>query len=122
MPDRAEVGITAEADGGTRDAAHQAANDLTSGVDAVLSEMAGSLERVVTTALAVHPRTRWRKGEATRSGWRAARSSQVSITDLGRVGELLARVVEAGGAVYGPAWVVEPAKPRPRRGAPAGSR
>ena len=107
MPDRAEIGIAIEGDGGSREAAYRAASDLAIGVDTVLTDMAESVERVVTTVLTVQPRTRWRKGEASRAGWRATRSSRVSIKDLGRVGELIALVVEAGGSVAGPDWLVD---------------
>lgn len=76
MPDRAEVAVSVEGDGGSRDAAYSAAAQLSGRVDAVFSDMAEAIERVVTAVLTVQPRTRWKKGEATRAGWRAARSSR----------------------------------------------
>ena len=64
------------------------------------------IERVVTAALIVQPRSRWKKGESVRTGWRAGRISVVEITDLDRVGAVLAQLVSAGAAIVGPSWEV----------------
>lgn len=61
----------------------------------------------MTAALIVQPRTRWRKGETVRTGWRAQRMSVIEIRALDRVGELAALFVGAGGSLSGPSWEMD---------------
>lgn len=104
LPDRAVVHVTIDGEGGSREEAYEATARLAADVDAVLAAQADGIERVVTTALVVQPRTRWRKGESVRTGWRSSRTSVVEIVALDRIGALLAQVVAAGGAIGGPTW------------------
>jgi uncharacterized protein YggE len=55
----------------------------------------------------VQPKTRWRKGESVRTGWRAARATTVEVQALDDLGELLAELVGAGASVSGPWWDVD---------------
>lgn len=111
LPDRASVVVTVDGDGASREQAYETAAKLLTAVDAVLTSEAGGLGRVVTTALVVQPRSRWRKGEEVRTGWRASRTSVVEIDALDQVGALLAQLVAAGGAVAGPAWELAASNP-----------
>jgi uncharacterized protein YggE len=104
LPDRATILVTVDGEGASREEAYEQAAELVAGVDAVLVREADGIDRVVTTALLVQPRTRWRKGETVRTGWRASRTSVVEIVALDRIGALLAEVVAAGGAIAGPRW------------------
>ncbi len=79
MPDRASIRVLVDGEGASRDEAYESAARLARAVDAVLAAEAGSIERVTTAALVVQPRTRWRKGETVRTGWRAYRASVVEI-------------------------------------------
>lgn len=108
MPDRATIRVTVDGDGESRDAAYEAAAQLAKSVDGVLDDARDALDRVTTTSMFVQPKTRWHKGEQQRTGWRAARTSVVEMTDLSLVGELLARVAGAGGAISGPSWELDP--------------
>jgi len=106
LPDRATIRVTVEANEVSRDDAYRGAAGLSAAVDAVLQDEEGAIDRVITTGLVVQPRTRWRKGEAVRSGWRASRTTVVELAVLDHVGELLARLVGAGASISGPEWSV----------------
>lgn len=108
MPDVAKVQVLLDADGASRDDAYRAAAETASALDVILEEHSTALDRVTTAALVVQPQTRWRKGENVRTGWRASRSTVVEITDLTRVGELLALVTSAGGAISSLTWHIDP--------------
>ena len=110
-PDRALVHATLDADGSARDDAYKAAARTAAAVDAVLEQHAAETERVVTTALAVQPLTRWRKGELIRTGWRATRRSAIEVVDFTGLGSLLAELVGAGAQIVGPTWIVDDANP-----------
>jgi uncharacterized protein len=108
VPDRAVVWLLVDGDGPTREDAYGAAARSAATVDEVLAAEAGSLSRVTTTALVVQPRTRWRKGESVRSGWRATRRSTVEIVVLDRVGEILSRLAGAGATLSDLSWELDP--------------
>lgn len=107
LPDRALLSLAVDGDGSSREEAYEEAARLTTEIDAVLAAESEALGRVTTTALMVQPRTRWRKGEAVRTGWQACRTSTVEITALERLGELLARFAAAGAAIAGPSWELD---------------
>ncbi len=111
MPDRAVVRVTVEADGADRDDAYREVVRLATQVDAVLAERRAALDRTITASLVVQPRTRWRKGESVRTGWRASRTSVVEVVDFSVLGDLLAEAAAAGGAVDGPSWELDPINP-----------
>jgi uncharacterized protein YggE len=106
-PDRALVHVTLDADGGSRDDAYRGAARTAAAVDAIFEQHASETDRIVTTALAVQPLTRWRKGELIRTGWRATRRSTVEVVEFGGLGALLADLVGAGATIGGPDWVVD---------------
>jgi hypothetical protein len=110
-PDRAIVYLTVDADGSSREGAYEAGAESATRVDGVLAAHQSAIERTTTAALVVQPRTRWKKGEPVRSGWRAARCSTVEIVAFDQLGELLAELATAGATISGPAWLVDPANP-----------
>jgi hypothetical protein len=111
LPDRAALRVEVDGDGASRDEAYEQAAPLAAAVDRVLESHADRLARVVTAALAVQPKTRWRRGESVRTGWRASRVSLLDVTDFSRLGDLFAELAAAGGAVQGPTWSVDPTNP-----------
>jgi len=111
LPDRALVRVEVEADGAARDDAYQEAARLAGEVDATLERRRTALDRTTTTSLVVHPKTRWKKGESVRTGWRAARTSAVEVVDFSVLGDLLAELAAAGAAVDGPTWQLDPTNP-----------
>jgi uncharacterized protein YggE len=111
LPDRAVLRAVVEGDGASREDAYQQATGPAGEVDAVLAARGAALDRVTTAALLVHPRTRWRKGENVRTGWRASRTTAVEVADLSVVGDLIAELATAGAAVSGPYWHLDPANP-----------
>jgi uncharacterized protein YggE len=111
LPDRAVVRVEVDGDGGSRDEAYRQAAPLAQRVDDVVEAHRDGIARLVTAALTVQPRTRWRRGESVRTGWRAARTSVLEVTDFARLGDLFAGLVGAGGAVAGPFWSVDATNP-----------
>jgi uncharacterized protein YggE len=109
MPDLASVQVGVEGDGPSRDEAYKSASSAAAAVDRVLADFEAAIGRATTSALAVQPKTRWRKGESQRTGWQASRVSVVEITDTSRVGELLNALAAAGANISGLAWMVAPA-------------
>jgi len=106
-PDRALVEVTLDADGSSRDDAYRDAAGTASAIDAVIDRHAAETERVVTAALTVQPLTRWRRGEAIRTGWRATRRSVIEVTGFEGLGLLLSELTGAGGTIAGPTWQVD---------------
>jgi uncharacterized protein len=104
LPDRAVIDVLVDAEGATREQAYSDAAASAKQVDEVLTGRAGAIDRVITAVLMVHPKSRWRKGESVRTGWRAGRGTTVEVTDFSQLGELIAEVTAAGGTVSGPAW------------------
>lgn len=111
MPDRAIISVTVEAEGAARDDAYREAARLATQVDAATATRHQAIDRTITTSLVVHPKTRWRKGESVRTGWRASRTSVVEVADFAVLGDLLAELAAAGGAVDGPSWQLDPTNP-----------
>lgn len=109
MPDLASVRVGVDGQGQSREEAYQMASATAAAVDGVLADFGAAIERVTTAALAVQPRTRWRKGETLRTGWQAFRVSVVEIKDTSRVGELLSALATAGASISGLSWMVAPA-------------
>ena len=111
MPDRAVVQAAVEGEGASRDDAYGEAARLARAVDEVVGGLGAAIDRTATAALVVHPKTRWKKGESVRTGWRASRTTVLEVVDLGRLGDLIAELSAAGAAVSGPAWHLDPANP-----------
>ena len=111
MPDRAIIRVTVEAEGAARDDAYREAARLAGQVDAAVANRQAAVDRTITTSLVVHPKTRWRKGESVRTGWRASRTSVVEVVDFAVLGDLLAELAAAGAAVDGPMWQLDPNNP-----------
>lgn len=109
MPDLASVGVGVDAEGQSREEAYRTASATAAAVDGVLADYAAAIDRVTTSALAVQPKTRWRKGETQRTGWQAVRLSVVEVSDTSRVGELLNSLAGAGASISGLSWMVAPA-------------
>jgi uncharacterized protein YggE len=109
MPDLASVRIGVDGEDQSREEAYQSAAATAAAVDQVMADFAAAIGRVTTSALAVQPKTRWRKGESQRTGWQAVRISVVEITDTSRVGELLNALVSAGANISDLSWTVAPA-------------
>jgi uncharacterized protein YggE len=125
LPDRAVVQVVVDGDGSGRDDAYAAAARLATQVDAVLVTHEAALDRVATAALLVQPKTQWRKGEAIRTGWRASRTTLLDVTDLSRLGDLMAELTGAGAALVGPHWELDvdhPAHTQARQAAAADAR
>jgi uncharacterized protein len=104
LPDRAVVRVEVDGEGGSRDDAYREAAKAASAVDAVTTAHAEAIARNQTAALVVHPKTRWRRGETVRTGWRGSRTTLLEVTDFGHLGELFGELAVAGGAVSGPFW------------------
>ncbi|WP_354697616.1 hypothetical protein DSM112329_03252 [Paraconexibacter sp. AEG42_29] len=111
MPDHASLRVTVDGEAGTQAAAYAAAAEHAHAVDAVLEGRAAATGGVMAAAIVVHPKTRWRKGESVRTGWRAERTTIVEVTDLAALGALIAELTAAEGAVTGPEWALDPANP-----------
>jgi uncharacterized protein YggE len=108
MPDLASVSVGVDGEGQSRAEAYQMASATAAAVDGVLADFEAAIDRVTAAALAVQPKTRWRKGESQRTGWQATRVSVVEIKDTSRVGELLNALAGAGGNISGLSWMVAP--------------
>jgi uncharacterized protein YggE len=104
QPDRAVVRVEVDGEGGSRDDAYREAAKAASAVDAVTAGHADAIARNQTAALVVHPKTRWRRGESVRTGWRGSRTTLLEVTDFAHLGELFGELAAAGGAVSGPYW------------------
>lgn len=111
LPDRAVIAVVVDAESPSHDTAYQEAAASAKRVDELIERRRGVLGRVTTAALVVHPTTRWRKGEVSRTGWRAARTSRLEVTSLDQIGELIAELAAAGAAIDGPRWEVDVANP-----------
>lgn len=111
LPDRAVLRVEVDGEGQTRDQAYGQAAPLAAAVDEVLERHRGPIERVVTASLMVHPKTRWKRGQSIRTGWRASRVTIVEVVDFTVLGDLLAELAAAGGAVDGPNWVLDADNP-----------
>ncbi|HEX7167345.1 MAG TPA: SIMPL domain-containing protein [Acidimicrobiales bacterium] len=108
MPDRAVVRAAIEGEGASRDDAYRKAAELAAAVDDAVARHATAIDKATTAALVVHPKTRWRKGENVRTGWRASRLTVLEVTGFEHLGELMAALASAGASIDGPAWQVDP--------------
>jgi uncharacterized protein YggE len=108
LPDRAIVHVAIDGEGASREDAYASAARLATAVDAVLVTYEAAHDRTSTAALVVHPKTRWRRGESVRTGWRASRSTVVEVTDMSRLGDLMAELATAGAQLVGPSWQLDP--------------
>jgi uncharacterized protein YggE len=111
LPDLAVLQIDASADHATPDGAQRRRAEIAAGVDAVLAAHDDAIARTLPASVGVQPRTRWNKGEAVRTGWRAARTTLVEVTGFDAIGPIMAGVAEAGAAVNGPRWTLAPDNP-----------
>ncbi|TML36956.1 MAG: DUF541 domain-containing protein [Actinobacteria bacterium] len=111
MPDTAVVRATVNGEGTSRDEAYGKAATDAKAVDVVLDNYREGLERVGHAALVVHPKSKWKKGEAVRTGWVASRTTLVEIADVQRLGDLIAELATAGADLTGPSWQLDPKNP-----------
>ncbi|HUN33431.1 MAG TPA: SIMPL domain-containing protein [Trebonia sp.] len=109
MPDLATVRVSVDGEAPSREEAYRAAAATAATVDRVLADFEAAIDRVTTAALAVQPKTRWRKGETQRTGWTALRVSVVEIADTSRVAELLNALAGAGASIGALSWMLAPA-------------
>lgn len=111
MPDRAVVRVVVDAEGRSRTDAYDLAATRAAAVDGVLARHADDLDRTITAALVVHPKTRWHKGETVRTGWTASRTTSVEVAEFTRLGDLIAELTTDGSSISGPSWQLDPANP-----------
>jgi uncharacterized protein YggE len=111
LPDRAVLRVEVEGEAQTRDEAYAQAAPLATAVDQAIERRRDAVERVITASLVVHPRTRWKRGQSVRTGWRAARTTVLEVTGFAVLGDLMAELAAAGGAVDGPHWVLDADNP-----------
>lgn len=111
LPDRALVRAEVDGEANTRDDAYREVARLATTVDEVVARHAAAIDRNTTAALVVHPKTRWRRGESVRTGWRGSRTTVLEVVDFAHLGDLFAELAAAGGAVGGPYWQLDPANP-----------
>jgi hypothetical protein len=109
--DLAAVVVVVQVEDADQVRAFDRASDLAAAVDVVLEERAGALGPRQAAVVVVQPTTRWVDGEQQRTGWRAARTTSVDVTDLAEVSPLLAELVGAGATVHGPTWRLRPGHP-----------
>ena len=114
LPDRAVLNVLVDAEGSTREQAYDDAATAAKQVDDVLAGRTAGIDRVITAALMVHPKSRWKKGESVRTGWRASRATTVEVTDLAQLGELISELTAAGGTISGPSWRLDESNPAHR--------
>jgi uncharacterized protein len=121
LPDRAVLRVAVEAEAASQEQAFALASRSAAATDAVLDRFAAAIDRRMTAGVLVRPKTRWRKGETVRSGWVAARTTVLEVTELGRLGQLVSELPTAGvAAITGPSWEVDrtnPAHEQARRAA-----
>jgi hypothetical protein len=111
LPDRALLRVEVDGDAQSRDEAYRQAEPLATRVDEVVERHRPAIDRVVTAALTVRPKTRWKRGESVRTGWRASRTTLLDVTDFAVLGDLFAELAAAGASVDGPTWAIDPDNP-----------
>lgn len=77
----------------------------------MLASRRETLGRITTAALVVHPKSRWKKGESVRTGWRASRLSTIEVTNFDELGILIAELAGAGASITGPSWQLDASNP-----------
>jgi hypothetical protein len=99
-PDFAEIAVGIEAKGATASAALDAASKAVAGLTAIAREAGVPAEDVGTAAVTLHPATRTvaRPGGATEEpdGYGASNVVRLRLAEMGRLGDLLRRMVETG--------------------------
>jgi hypothetical protein len=109
LPDRAVVRVMVEGDGSSQQDAYTKAAEAARDVDAIFERYKSGFARKMTASLAVFPKTRWKKGESIKTGWRASRSTVLEVTDLKNLGVLVAELSASGVAtIHGPTWQLNP--------------
>ena len=108
MPDRAVLHVVVEGEGPTRADAYDLAARRAAAVDDAVTAFADDLDRTITAALVVHPKTRWHEGESRRTGWAASRTSSIEVVVFDRLGDLIAALAEEGTSLSGPDWQLDP--------------
>jgi uncharacterized protein YggE len=111
LPDLATLQIVVSADHATPDGAQARRGEVVAAVDAVLAQHDDAISRTLPAAVGVQPRTRWQRGEAVQTGWRATRTTLVEVTGLDAIGRIMAGVAQAGAEVTGPRWSLVPDNP-----------
>lgn len=101
LPDRALVRAVVEADGESHESAYAAAARPAAAVDEVVAQHKDVIASATTASIVVQPKTRWRKGESVRTGWRAARTTVIEVTIFDGLGELIAELSASGAASQG---------------------
>jgi uncharacterized protein len=107
LPDRALLNVRADGEAASRDDAYATAAKIATAVDAVFAAMQDAIGRVTATGVVVQPKSRWKKGEAVRTGWTAMRTSMVEVVNLDVLSDLVARLAAAGAAISGPFWQLD---------------
>jgi uncharacterized protein YggE len=98
-----------EGDGSSQQDAYTKAAEAARDVDAIFERYSIGFARKMTANLTVFPKTRWKKGESIKTGWRASRSTVLEITDLKSLGVLVAELSASGVAIiHGPMWQLNP--------------
>ena len=109
LPDRAILQVIVNGEGATQEQAYAETAKSVRGVDSALDRFADAIDKRTTTGLTVLPKHRWKKGESIRAGYRGQRVSVVEVTDLAKLGELLAELAKANpSAISGPEWRIDP--------------
>ena len=108
LPDRALVRAVVDADGESRESAYAAAARPAAAVDEVVAQRKDVIANATTASIVVQPKTRWRKGESVRTGWRAARTTVIEVMTFDGLGELIAELSASGAAIAGPIWQLDP--------------
>jgi len=111
LPDLAGLRVEVTAEHRDQDQAYRDRAELAAAVDAVLREHAGDISRSTIASLSVQPKFRWQHDKQVRDGWRAGRTNVVEVSGLDALGPLMAGLVEAGAAVTGPSWSLNPTNP-----------
>lgn len=111
MPDRAHLTAVIDAEGATREAAYREAAESARQVDEVLQGRASALGRASTAGLVVHPKSRWKRGETQRTGWRASRTTELEVTAFDQLGDLIAELAAARATITGLAWQLDSTNP-----------
>jgi len=112
LPDRAVLRLGVEAEAESQADAFALAARQAAAADAVLDRFAAAIDRRLTAGVLVRPKTRWRKGETVRTGWVAARTTVLEVTDLAKLGQLVSELPAAGvSSIDGPHWEVDSTNP-----------
>ncbi|MBV8529126.1 MAG: SIMPL domain-containing protein [Candidatus Dormibacteraeota bacterium] len=108
LPDRALINVAIEGEGTTQQDAFRRASESASRIDAVVEKFAAAFDRRITSSVVVRPKTRWKKGESTTTGWIATRTTSLDVKDLTALGRLISELPGAGASsLQGPFWRVD---------------